>query len=326
MKLAPFDWYNAKLIVDFKIELLADGGNIAIDDHNGIVNGSHSLIAGVIVKVNGIQVYDNNRANQTVNIKNLLEYNSSYATSTCTNQLFYLDTSRSAEERAAQPAYNKGFASRKANLGVSSVVNTEIPLNRYSFFEAFQDELMPNTKVEIVLTIESDDNIVWQAGADCRIKLLKFELWVPRISFTAEGQTQYISKYLKPHKWTYLREIIMRSNSTQNAGGTFKITSGIERPRYVFVYISNDANQNSQTANPFLYNTFSVANNRTLTSCHLEISNGINYPENEYQPSTSLSRVFRDVLNYIHGNNDFSGGTLLNRSNFSTIFHLSFLI
>ena len=128
-------------------------------------------------------------------------------------------------------------------MGVSSVVNTEIPLNRYSYFEAFENELMPNTKVELVLTIESDDNIVWQAGANCRIKLLKMELWVPRITFTAEGQTQYISKYLKPHKWSYLREIIMQSNSTQNASGTFKITSGIERPRYVFVWISNDANQ-----------------------------------------------------------------------------------
>ena len=87
------------------MELLADGGNIAIDDHNGIVNGSHSLIAGVIVKVNGIQVYDNNNANQTVNIKNLLEYNSSYASSTATNQLFYLDTNRSAEERVAQAGF-----------------------------------------------------------------------------------------------------------------------------------------------------------------------------------------------------------------------------
>ena len=62
-----------------------------------------------------------------------------------------------------------------------------------------------------------------------------------------------------------------------------------------------------RTINSFLYNTFSVADQKTLENCHLEISNGIKYPENEYQPSTSLSRVFRDVLNYVHGNNDFSG-------------------
>ena len=30
--------------------------------------------------------------------------------------------------------YNKGFDARKALLGLSSTVNCEIPLNRYSFF------------------------------------------------------------------------------------------------------------------------------------------------------------------------------------------------
>ena len=43
-EVVPFDWYNARIIVDFNVQLLADGGDIAVDDHNGIVNGSHSLI------------------------------------------------------------------------------------------------------------------------------------------------------------------------------------------------------------------------------------------------------------------------------------------
>lgn len=32
--------------------------------------------------------------------------------------------------------------------------------------------------------------------------------------------------------------------------------------------------------------------------------------------------VFRDILKYVHGNNDFQGGTLLNGGNFSTLFSL----
>ena len=39
----PFDWYNARFSMDFKVTPLA-GGNIAVDDHNGIVNGSNSFI------------------------------------------------------------------------------------------------------------------------------------------------------------------------------------------------------------------------------------------------------------------------------------------
>ena len=46
---------------------------------------------------------------------------------------------------------------------------------------------------------------------------------------------------MKPHKWDYLREEIYSSNSGRQQTGTFKITSAIERPRDVFVWILNDA-------------------------------------------------------------------------------------
>ena len=319
-EVAPFDWYNARLETDFKLQLLADGGNIAVDDRNGMVNGSHSLIKEVIVKVNGISVYDCNNANHSVNIKNLLEYDRSYAKSVGTNQFYFLDTSGSADDRVARNTYNKGFHSREVVLGASATVNTEIPLNRYSFFESLEDQLLPNTKVEIQITLESDANLVWQAGADCRVVITKFRLWVPKIEFTPQGESQYMSKYLAPHKWTYLKEMVERGNSTRQQTGTFKISSGINRPRHVFVWISNDANQDAQANNPFLYNTFSVANARTLTSCQLEVGNGNHYPENEYQPSTEMTRVYRDALKYVHGVNDYKGGPLLTRANFSTIF------
>ncbi|CAH3173200.1 unnamed protein product, partial [Porites lobata] len=81
----PFDWYNARLSMDFKVNKLADGGNIAVADHNGIVNGSNSFIEKLSILANGREVYSCNYANHVVNIKNLLEYNPSYAQSVATN-------------------------------------------------------------------------------------------------------------------------------------------------------------------------------------------------------------------------------------------------
>ena len=320
-EVTPFDWYNSRIVVDFKVVLAADGGNIAAADHNGIVNGSHSLINNFKVNLNGRKVYDLNDANHCVNIKNLLEYSPSYAESTATNEFFFLDTNRSAEERPAQAAYNKGFAARKALLGTSTTVSTEIPLNRYSFFEALRDELLPNTRLELNLELESDNNLIWQAGANCRVVVTKMQLLVPRITFNSEGQSLYASKFIANKKWTYLREEIMRSNSTQQRSGHFNITSGISKPRHVFVFIINDANIDDQTANPFLYNTFSVSTNpHTLQNCHLVVANGNEYPEIHYTPDTDMTRVYRDVLKYVHKNNEYGEGTLLKRSNFSTIF------
>ena len=52
----------------------------------------------------------------------------------------------------------------------------------------------------------------------------------------------------------------------------------------------------------------------------LEIGNGNEYPEIAYQPEADPSRVYRDVLKYVHANNDYQTGTLLNTKNFKNVF------
>ena len=131
----PFDWYNVRLSVDFKVDKLADHAALTLTDGNGMVNGSNTIIRKLSVTANGRQVYDCDYANHCVNITNLLEYNSSYSKSVGTNEFYFLDTTTHADEakynttRVAhtgqagnQPAqlveednpnYNKGFAARK---------------------------------------------------------------------------------------------------------------------------------------------------------------------------------------------------------------------
>ena len=86
----PFDWYNAGLSVDFKVDKLVDHAALTLTDHNGIVNGSNTLIKKLSVTANGRQVYDCDYANHCVNIKNLLEYNPSYAKSVGTMNSSFL--------------------------------------------------------------------------------------------------------------------------------------------------------------------------------------------------------------------------------------------
>ena len=132
-EVTPFDWYNARLGISFKVNKLA-GGNITVDDHNGIVNDIHSFIKNFDIKLQGKKAYDCNDANHAVNIKSLLEFSPSYANSTATNEFYHLDTTRHAEERPAQANYNKGFAERKLLLGASAIVTRELTLKRYRAF------------------------------------------------------------------------------------------------------------------------------------------------------------------------------------------------
>ena len=122
-----------------------------------MVNGSNTFIKKIQERAEGREVYDCDCANHCVNIKNLLEYNPSYAQSVSTNEFYFPDTTRSPQSikytrknvrdaggaqdtnviDAENATYNKGFAARKALLGTSDIVNCEIPLNRYSFFGSF---------------------------------------------------------------------------------------------------------------------------------------------------------------------------------------------
>ena len=344
-EITALDWYNARFNVVFKVTTLA-GANLAVDDHNGIVNSSHSFIRKFNVKMGGVTVYDCSNVNHATNIKNLLEYSQGYVKSQGSNEFFYLDTTRHADEmeftgvnvrnangdgqtavvESRNDEYNKGFDARKSLLGLSADVNTEIPLNRYGFFEALHGELLPNSRFEINVDIEKDNDLIWQAGADCRVVLTTFQLIIPRIVFNDDGKSLYAERFLQTRKWTYLRELVEPSESMTQRQGTWRISSGINKPRHVFVFIVNDvrvANATAQQNNKFLYDTFNPGGgNRKLNSCHLEVGNGKDYPEVHYKPNTEPTRVFRDLLRFAHANNYYAGDTLINRSNFESLYQL----
>ena len=129
-----------------------------------------------------------------------------------------------------------------------------------------------------------------------------------------------MENYLKPYKWVYLNEIVQKSNNTQDQTGQFRVAQGISKPRHVFIFGINTASENDQEQNPFLYNTFNLPNNANISNCYLEVGNGNEYPNIRFKPATDPSRVFREVMSYVYANNDFQGGTLLNRSNFESMF------
>ena len=90
----PFDWYHARFNGNFKLQLPANGGNVAANVQSGIVNSASSLIKKLNVKMSSVDVYDCQDANQATNIKNLLEYSKGYSESQGKNEFFYLDTVR----------------------------------------------------------------------------------------------------------------------------------------------------------------------------------------------------------------------------------------
>ena len=204
----PIDWYNAYLEVDLKLVQLADSAT-GITAGTGNVNqfctttNGQTFIKKMKGECNGITVYNNTRANESSNVLSMLKYTKSYADTVGKDQFFFVDSSTgTAEPRPAEDVYNEGFAKRKILTDAAAVNNISIPLNLYSYFAAFKNNLHPNLKTNILLELEDDNNIIFKHAnaANSKVILTKLRLWVPKIIFNEEGLKHYLEDYLKPKK------------------------------------------------------------------------------------------------------------------------------
>ena len=57
-----------------------------------------------------------------------------------------------------------------------------------------------------------------------------------------------------------------------------------------------------------------------MDRCYLVVGNGNEYLDIHFKPSLDFSRVYIDIMSYVYANNDYQGGTLLNRANFENLF------
>ena len=324
----PIDWYNAYLEVDFQLVTLADstagivGGNIDNENKICTTTNGHTFIKEIQVECNGISVYTNMKANESSNALTLLKYTKSYADSIGEDQFFYVDGPTGlAEARSTEDDYNEGFAKRKKLTDAAAVSKISIPLNQYSYFAAFKNQLHPNIKTNILIRLEDDNNIIFRKAAapDSKVVLTKMRLWCPKIIFNGLGMKEYTEKYLKPKKWTYLKEhheIIQ----TTAVNSYFRISTGIRRPRHVLLWVVNNAKYSNQQGNIFSFDTFAVGTaNRYFTKAQLEVNNSIYYPQLE-MTSDEESRLYRALLSFNSAYNDFLSGPLITRDNFKKIF------
>ena len=323
----PIDWYNAYLEVDFKLVQLADGAGITAGTGNAAnfctTTNGQTFIKEIQVECNGITVYNNTRANESSNVLSVLKCTKSYADTVGKDQFFFLDSSTgTAEPRPAEALYNEGFAKRKKITDAASTNNISIPLNLYSYFAAFKNNLHPNLKTNILLKLEDDHNIIFKnaAAPNSKVILTKLRLWVPKIIFNGVGLKAYLEDYLKPKKWNYLKEHqeIKQSGATNDA---FRISTGIRRPRHVFIWAVPTLSYNNQGADIFTFGISNIGGNRAYARAQLEMNNSMFYPQLEFS-STEESRLYRALMSYSSAYNDFLSGSIIDRTNFKNLFGL----
>ena len=112
------------------------------------------------------------------------------------------------------------------------------------------------------------------------------------------------------------------SQDSEQRETTFNITSGVKQTKHIFVYLQRAVRSSTQEHNPHILDTFKVNadnNDYFLSAARLEVGDGVYYPELENSESDKV-RIYRDVINYVHKQNDKNTGSLLTRDNFDKLF------
>ena len=326
----PIDWYNAYLEVDFKLVQLANGAGItagtgAAANFCTTTNGQ-TFIKTIEVECNGITVYNNTRANESANVLSMLKYTKSFADTVGKDQFFFPDTSTGTAQPDPDAAfYNEGIGKRKILTDAAAENNISIPLNLYySYFAAFKNNLHPNLKINMKLTLENDDNIILRnttaPAPNSKVILTKLRLWVPKIIFNEEGLKAYLAEYLKPKTWIYHKEHqeIKQSGATNDS---FRISTGIRRPRHVFIWAVPTLSYDNQGANIFTFGISNIGGNRSYARAQLEMNNSMFYPQLEFS-SAEESRLYRALMSFSSAYNDVLSGPIIDRTNFKNLFGL----
>ena len=179
-------------------------------------------------------------------IKKQLDFSHDFSRSVAKNQFWYLDSD--ATTATDGNATNTGMRARAQLSHEGAIVQSIIPLNRYSFFEGLSDRLLPPMQLEFEIVLQDDEEMIFQNdGTARRIVVRKFELWVPQLQFTSKGQTLVNENFLKPTQWKYLKEVSHPSSVRRDANGTWLITPGVKKPEACFCILS------TKTKTKFLY-------------------------------------------------------------------------
>ena len=257
-------------------------------------------------KSSGKIVYESDNLHRITNVKNLLEYSDDFSRTVGKNSFWYLDTDGTtantntgfeARRTLTQAAQNNGGGGAKS-------INEIIPLSRFTFFEKLEDNMLPPMQLTIELTLNEDDELIHKAAGadDGRVVVKRLYLWLPKLLPKDSLYSQFVSDFLKPKEWTYMRDLYNQSANTQAVQNMFQISPAIDAVKHVFIYLQRTDGPNDEESEqtPYIFYTFKLnaANaNSSLSSCRLEYGNNVFYPELEYDGDGKV-RIFNDLMSY----------------------------
>ena len=188
--------------------------------------------------------------------------------------------------------------------------------------------MLPPMQLTIELTLNEDSELIHKAAGadDGRVVVKRLYLWIPKLIPKDSMYSTFVSEYLQPKTWTYLRDLYNQSANTRVVQNMFQISPAIDAVKHVFIYLqcTDGPNNEEDERTPYIFDTFKLNAgdaNSSLSSCRLEYGNNVFYPELEFDADSKI-RIFNDLMSYKFRKNDYNTGTQLNLANFTQLYGL----
>lgn len=159
-----------------------------------------------------------------------------------------------------------------------------------------------------------------------RVGVTRLYLWLPKLIPKDSLYSHFVSEFLKPTNWTYMRDVHNEFANTRAIQNMFQINPAIDNVKHVFIYLQRERGPNNAESerSPYIFDTFKLHaadGNSSLSSCRLEYGNNVFYPELEHDGDSKI-RIFNDLMSYAFRKNDYNTGTQLNLHNFTSLYGL----
>ncbi len=282
---------------------LAAGTNASIQNH------ILSLFSRATLRVGGQIVETVNEAHVAKAIvQPLLHYSHDYASSSGTNEIFYVDGPGLGTDKTPYAAnddsatYNEGYR-RRYDRSNGKEFHAWVPLSALFGFCSVDRILTGNDLIVELQKSDRKHHILSAAGTEL-VAVRKVSIWMPNVlpksvvdlSLKSAFADGVVSNYMYPQLQCYT------TNQPQAGTGNFRIVTSSEKVLYAFVIARSAARDATASAATTL---------DQVTTLEVRL-NGRQYP---LQPYTSLigdtadkARAYSDTLRYMNRNYDFSSG------------------
>ena len=195
--------------------------------------------------------------------------------------------------------YNSAFHKRM-NL-TRNTLDLIIPLNSMEFFQSMRNTLLPPTKVEITVDIESDSILLYKTGglAEGKITMNNIFLCYEKLSLNAANKLLYTKFLSTPQTIKFYRESINTQTSLKNREKNIILYETCSKPRELFIWFSDTANRNSQDNDAFKIDTHDYK----IINASVVINDYRHIPITPFNCVTKDIEAYNELLKYLTNKN-----------------------